>query len=273
MGVHISLQYPVFISFSYIPRSGIADMIDLFLIFWEISHMFSIVVKLTYIPTNSVQGFVSPHPHEHLPCLLGDGHNRWEVVSPCGFDFHYSGNYWDWTAFHVQFSSVTQSCSTLCNPMNHSTPGLPVHHQLPEPTQTHVHCVGDAIQPSHLLLSPSPPALNLFHYQGLFKWVRISASGGPSILVSASASVLPMNMQDRSPLGWTGWISLQSEGLSRAFSNTAVQKHQFFSAQLSSPSNCHIHTWPLEKPAVSQLQIHLFITMPFDTGSILMLVG
>ena len=92
VGVHISLQYPVFISFSYIPRSGIADMIDLFLIFWEISHMFSIVVKLTYIPTNSVQGFFSPHPHKHLPCLLGDGHNRWEVVSPCGFDFHYSGN-------------------------------------------------------------------------------------------------------------------------------------------------------------------------------------
>ena len=61
----------------------------------------------------------------------------------------------------VQFSSVAQSCSTLCDSMNHSTPGLPVHHQLPESTQTHVHCVGDALQPSHPLLSPSPPALNL----------------------------------------------------------------------------------------------------------------
>ena len=69
----------------------------------------------------------------------------------------------------VQFSSVTQSCLTLCNPMNHSTPGLPVHHQLLESTQTHVHCVSDAIQPYHPLSSPSPPALNLSQHQGLFK--------------------------------------------------------------------------------------------------------
>ena len=71
----------------------------------------------------------------------------------------------------VQFSSVTQSCPTLCNPMNHSTPGLPVHHQLPEFTQTHVHWVGDAIQPSHPLSSPSP-ALNPSQNQGLFQWVN-----------------------------------------------------------------------------------------------------
>ena len=74
------------------------------------------------------------------------------------------------------------------------------------------------------------------------------ASGGQSTGVSASASVLPMNTQDWSPLGWTGWISLQSKGLSRVFSSTTVQKHQFFGAQLSSQSNSHIHTWPLEKP-------------------------
>ena len=73
--------------------------------------------------------------------------------------------------FRVQFSSVAQSCPTLCDPMNRSMPGLPVHHQLPEFTQTHVHLVGDAIQPSHLLLSPSPPALNLSQHQGLFRWV------------------------------------------------------------------------------------------------------
>ena len=72
----------------------------------------------------------------------------------------------------VQFSSVTQSCSTLCNPMNRSTPGLPVHHQLPEFTQTHVHQVGDAIQPSHPLLSPSPPAPNPSQHQGLFQRVK-----------------------------------------------------------------------------------------------------
>ena len=147
----------------------------------------------------------------------------------------------------VQFSSVAQSCLTLCNPMNHSTPGLPVHHQVLEFTQTHVHRVGDAIQASHPLLSPPPPALNPFQHQGLFQWVNF-AWGGQSIGVSASPSVLPMNTQDWSPLGWSGWISLQSEGLSRVFSNTTVQKHQVFSTQLSSPSNSHIHTWPLEKP-------------------------
>ena len=76
----------------------------------------------------------------------------------------------------------------------------------------------------------------------LFTW------GGQSIGVSALASVLPINTQDWSPLGWTGWISLQSKGLSRVFSNTTVQKHQFFGAQLSSQSNSHIHTWPLGKP-------------------------
>ena len=74
----------------------------------------------------------------------------------------------------VQFSSVAQSCPTLCNPMNHSTPGLPVHHQLPELTQTHAHRVGDAIHPSHPLSSPSPPAPNLSQYQGLFQRVNSS---------------------------------------------------------------------------------------------------
>ena len=74
-----------------------------------------------------------------------------------------------YSAAPVQFSSIAQLCPTLCDPMNHSTPGLPVHHQLPESTQTHVHCVGDAIQPSHPLSSPSPPALNLSQHQSLFK--------------------------------------------------------------------------------------------------------
>ena len=70
---------------------------------------------------------------------------------------------------HIQFSSVTQSCQTLCNPMDCNTPGFPVHHQLLEFTQTHAHCVGDAIQPSHSLSSPSPPTFNLAQHQGLFK--------------------------------------------------------------------------------------------------------
>ena len=81
-----------------------------------------------------------------------------------------------------------------------------------------------------------------------FQMSQLFASGGQSIGVSASTSVLPTNTQDWSPLGWTGWISLQSMGLSRVFSNTTVQKHQFFGAQPSSQSNSHIHTWPQEKP-------------------------
>ena len=149
---------------------------------------------------------------------------------------------------NLQFNSVAQSCPTLCDPMNHSMPGLPVHHQLLEFTQTHVHRVSGAIQPSHPLSSPSPPAPNPSQHQTLFPMSQLFTWGGQSIGVSALASVLPMNTQDWSPLGWTGWTSLQSKGLWRVFSNTTVQKHQFFSAQLSSQSNSHIHTWPLEKP-------------------------
>ena len=95
---------------------------------------------------------------------------------------------------------------------------------------------------------PSTPIFNLSQRQGLFKWVSSSHSGGQSIGVSASESVLPMNIQDWFPLGLTALISLQSKGLSRVFSNTTVQKHQFFSAQPSLWSNSHIHTWLLEKP-------------------------
>ena len=140
-----------------------------------------------------------------------------------------------------QFSSVAQP--TLCDPMNHSTPGLPVHHQLPESTQIHVHQVGDAIQPSHPLSYPSPSAPSPSQHYGLSQWVN-SLHEMAKVF---SASVLPVNTQDKSPSGWTGWISLQSKGLSRVFSNTIVQNHQFFGTQFSSLCNSHIHTWPLEK--------------------------
>ena len=112
------------------------------------------------------------------------------------------------------FSSVTQSCPTLCNTMDCSTPGFPIHHQLLELTQTHVHQVDVAIQPSHPLPSPSPPPLQSFPASGSFQMSRFFASGGQSVGVSASTSVLPVNIQDWFPLGWTGWISLQSKGLS-----------------------------------------------------------
>ena len=138
----------------------------------------------------------------------------------------------------VQFISVTQSCMTLCNPMNCSTPSLPVHQQLPEFTQTCVRRVRDGIQPSHPLSSPSPLAPNPSQHQS-FPMSQLFAWGGQSTGVSASASVLPVNIQDWFPLGWTGCISLLSKGLSRVFSNTTVQKHQFFHLQLSLWSNSH----------------------------------
>ena len=95
---------------------------------------------------------------------------------------------------------------------------------------------------------PFSSHLQSFPASGIFPMSQFFASGGQSIGVSASASVLPMNTQDWFPLGWTGWISLQSKGLSRVFSNTTVQKHQFFSSQLSLYSTSHIHTWLLEEP-------------------------
>ena len=147
----------------------------------------------------------------------------------------------------VQFSSVAQCCLTLCDPMDSSTPGLPVHHQVLEFTQTHVHWVGDAIQTSHPLI-PLSSRLQSFPASGSFQRSQFFISGGQSIGVSASASVLPMNIQDWFILGWTGWISLQSKGLSRVFFNTTVQRHQFFSAQLSLQYNSHIRTRLLEKP-------------------------
>ena len=151
---------------------------------------------------------------------------------------------------------VAQSCLTLCDPMDCSTRGFFVLHYLLEFIQTHIHWTESkliSIDPwvrfnrlilcHPLLLLPSTfSSIRSFPVSQLF------ASGGQSIGVSASASVLPMNIQDWSPLGWTGWISLQSKGLSRVFSNTTVQKHQFFSTQPSSWFNNHICTWPLEKP-------------------------
>ena len=154
----------------------------------------------------------------------------------------------------VQFSSVAQSCPTLCDPMNRSTPGLSVHHQLLESTQTHVHWVGDAIQLSSSVV-PFSSCLQSFPASGSFQMSQPFASGGESIGVSASTSVLPMNIQDWSPLGWTGWISLQSKGLSRVFSNTTVQKHQFFDIQPSLWSISQIHTWPLENDSFDYMDL------------------
>ena len=108
----------------------------------------------------------------------------------------------------------------------------------------------ESVMPSNHLILCCPLLLppSSFPASGSFQMSQLFASGGQSIGVSASASVLPMNIQDWFPLGWTGWNSLQSKGLSRVFSNTTVQKHQFFGARPSSQSNSPIHTWPQEKP-------------------------
>ena len=131
----------------------------------------------------------------------------------------HQGRY-QWVNCSHQFSSVTQSYPILCNSMDCSTPGFLVHHKLPEFAQTHVHRVGDAIQPSHSLLSLSPPAFNLAHLQGLIQWVSYlhqvakywSFSFSSSNQEFFSSSVFPMNIQDWFSLGWTGLTSLQVQG-------------------------------------------------------------
>ena len=152
----------------------------------------------------------------HTPCLLYPFVCQWtNMLLTC-----------------LQFSSVTQSYLTLCNPMNCSMPGLPVHHQLPESTQTHVHHVSDAIQPSHPLLSPSPPALNLSQHQGLFKWVTSSHQVAKGLEFQLFR-ISPSNEHPGLISFRMDWFDLFAvQGLWRVFSNTTVQKHQFFGAQL-----------------------------------------
>ena len=145
----------------------------------------------------------------------------------------------------VHFSLLVVSDSLRSHGLQHARPPCPS--PTPRIHPTHVHWVRDAIKPSYPLSSPSPPAFNLSQYQGFSK-SQFSTWGGQRIAVSASTSVLPMNTQDWSPWGWTDWISLQSKGLSKIFSNTTVQKHQFFGTQISLKSKSQIHTWPLEKP-------------------------
>ena len=150
------------------------------------------------------------------------------------------------------FSRSVMSDSLRPHGLQPCFPGL---HHLPKFAETHVHWVGDAIQPSCPLLSPSPPAFNSSQHQCLYQWVSYS---------HLVVKVLELLLQHQSfqwifrfqwiirkswfPLGLTGLISLQSKGLSRVFSSTTVQKHQFFGAQLSLWSNSHIHIWLLEKP-------------------------
>ena len=153
--------------------------------------------------------------------------------------------------YRFQFSSVHFSRSVMSDSLQ---PHDLQHARPPYPSPT------PGVHPNPCLLSrwchptisssvvPFSSCPQSFPASGSFQMSQLSASGGQSIGLLASTSVTPMNTQDCSPLGWIGWISLQSKGLSRVFSNTTVQKHQFFCTQLSSQCNSHIHTWPLEKP-------------------------
>ena len=146
--------------------------------------------------------------------------------------------------------SVQFNCSVLSNS---ATPWIAAHQASLSITKSRslpklmsIESVMPSNHPSSVVLFSSCP--QSFPASGSFWTSQLFASGGRSIGVSASTSVFPMNTQDLSPLGWTGWISLQSKGLSSVFSNTTLQKRQFFGTQFSSQSNSHIHTWPLEKP-------------------------
>ena len=146
----------------------------------------------------------------------------------------------------VQFSHSVMSDSLRPHEWQHARPPCPSPTPRVHPNSCTLSrwchpAISSSVVPFSSFLQ-SLPASGSFPVSQLFAW------GGPSIGVSAPASVLPMNTHDCSPLGWTGWISLQSKGLSRDFSDTTVQKHQFFGAQLSSQFNSNIHTWPLEKP-------------------------
>ena len=151
-----------------------------------------------------------------------------------------------WFENSVQFSCSVMSDCLWPHESQHARPPCPspTPRAYPNPCPSSQWC-HPAISSSVIPFSSCPQS---FPVLGSFPMSQLFTRGGQSIGVSASTSVLSMNTQDWSPLGWTGWIFLQAKGLSRVFSNTTVQKHQFFGAQLSSQSNSHIHTWPLEKP-------------------------
>ena len=162
-----------------------------------------------------------------------------------GYHFWVSGLILEPTLTTVPVSQFSRSVSAPLQPHGLQHTRLPCPSPTPELAQTHDHQVGDAIQPSHPLLSPSPPAFSLPQHQVLFPMSQSFASGGQNI--GASASVFAVNIQVWFALGLACWISWQSKGLSRVFSNSPVQKHRFFGIQPSSWGNSYIHTWLLEK--------------------------
>ena len=200
----------------------------------------TIFLTYSYSPLSKISSIVYPHP----PNFYSSIKTRLKPSIPGSRPWPISG-YLRWFS-SVQFSRSVVSDSLRPHESQHSRPPCPSQtpgvysNSCPSSRWSH-----PAISSSVVPFSSWPqslPASGSFPMSQLFAW------SGQSTGVSTSASVLPMNTQDWFPLGWTGWISLQSKGLSRVFSNTTVQKHQFFGTQLSSQSNSHTHTWPLEKP-------------------------
>ena len=176
--------------------------------------------------------------HGTTDCFqIGKGVRQGCTLSPCLFNFY------------AEFSSVQLSCSVVPNSLRphalqHTRPPRPS----PSPGASSNSCpLSRWCHPTISSSAVPVSSLNLSQHQGLFKWVS-SHIRWPKYCSFSSAPILPINIQDWSPLGWTGWISLPSKGLSSVFSNTTVQKHQFFSTQVSLWSNSHIYTWLLEKP-------------------------
>ena len=154
-------------------------------------------------------------------------------------------NFLDYSVYSMNIffccCSVAQLCLTLCTPMNCSTSGLSVPHHLPKFAQVHVHCIGDAIQPSHPLTPTSTSAFSFSQHQVLFPMNQLFTSDDQNTRVSASASVLPVSIQGWFPLRLTGLISLLSKGLSGVFSSTTIWRHQFFGALPYLQSSSHDH--------------------------------
>ena len=185
-------------------------------------------MKCTRSSTQQIYNSVLSIPREHVPKHV------W-CINVLSRRFVNMNNF-----SSVQFSSVAQSCPTLCDPMNRSMPVLPVHHQLPEFTQTHVHQVSDAIQPSHPLSSPSPPAPNPSQHHSFsnestlrMRWPKYWSFSFSIIPSKEIPGLISFRMD------WLDLLPVQ--GTLKVFSNTTVQKHQFFGAQLCSQCNSHIH--------------------------------
>jgi len=179
---------------------------------------------------------------EKIPSISGPAQFKPVIHGSTVFDVVYLYN---GVFSSVQFSCLVMSDSLRPHELQHTRPPCPsptpgVH---PNPCP-----IMDQSSNQFHPIVPFSSFPQSFPASGSFQMSQLFISGGQSTGVSASTSFLPKNTQDWSPLGWTGWISLQSKGLSRVFSNKTVQKHQFFGAQPSSQSNSHIHTWPLEKP-------------------------